>query len=260
MAKRFEQWMRQGMQSVGQVVEKAIGKAQAAKATMVTGGGLASPPALETHLGVPKLKTLLTLAAERLIPPLLPSLGGRTALEIAEGGGKFALTLKERGAPVVAMIEMGGGNAAITTDTTRHLYVIRAHLRRLPFADGAFDFCVANLATPQQGDFARALKEISRVVAADGRIVIADFHPFGAYTKRGTQRLKPAESTFRGVADYFKLARLAGLTILDIREAFIDETLRALFATPEEKTVYRALKDTPLMVCLVARKGVGDER
>lgn len=250
--------MRQGMQSVGQLVEKAIGKAQKAKATVVAGSGAPVTMTLETLFGIPKLKELLTLSANRLIPPFVPALAERAVLEIAEGTGKFAPLLKEHGAKVVAALELGGGLPPAITDSTRQLYVIRANLRRLPFADNHFYFCIANLATPQQGDLLRSLKEISRVMVPGGHIIVTDFHPFGAYAKRGSTRLKPMESTLRGIGDYFKVARMAGLQVVDLREAFIDETMRAIFTTPEEKNAYRTLKENPVMACLIARKGVID--
>lgn len=257
MAKKMEDLLRRGMQGVGQFVEKAIGKARAAKATVVAGAPSTSQPAFETSFGLSKLKEILTLANDRIVPPLLPELANKSAIEIAEGTGRFAVPLKEHGAKLVASLEIGTGVPVTNTDSTRQLYVIRGSLRRLPFADAFFDFCIANLATPHQGDFLKSLKEIGRVMAPGADLVVADYHPFGSYAKRGSARIKPVESTLRGMGDYFKVARLAGLRVRDIRESFVDETMRAAFVTPEEKIAYRTLKDNPIMVCLLLRKGSG---
>ncbi|MBI4365369.1 MAG: class I SAM-dependent methyltransferase [Deltaproteobacteria bacterium] len=254
MANKMEQFLKKGMQGVGQIVEKAIGKAAAAKASVATGAGIAAP-VLETQLGIPKVKELLTLATDRLVPSLLPNLAGRAVVEIADGVGKFAPMLKEKGAKVVASLEIGLGAPVGSSDVTRQVYVVRGSLRRLPFADHFFEFGFANMATPQQGDFLRAIKEIARVLAPGGNLLVTDYHPFGAFAKRGGARIKPAESTLKGMGDYFKIARLVGLHVQDIRETFIDETTRAAFTTPEEKTAYRALKESPLMICLVLQKG-----
>lgn len=260
MAKKMEEVLRRGMEGVGKFVEKAIGKAAAAKATVVATGTPAQAVAFETQFGIPKLRELLQLAAERLIPPLLPTLANRAVVEVGDGTGRFALACKEHGAKLVAALEIGGGAPPTIADATRQLYVIRGSLRRLPFADDFFDFGIANLATAQQGDLLRSLKEISRVLAPDAELLMIDFHPFGCYAKRGSSRIKPVESTLRGMGDYYKVARLAGLRVQDIRESFLDETMRAAFATPDEKVAYRTLKESPLMVCLQLRKGPVHER
>ncbi|MBI2346462.1 MAG: class I SAM-dependent methyltransferase [Deltaproteobacteria bacterium] len=260
MARRVEDLLRRGMRGVGTLVEKAIGTAQQARATVAAGSAAPAPPALETLLGLPKLRELLQLAADRLVPPLLPNLAGRAVLEVGEGTGRFTLACKEHGAQIVAAFELGAAFTSPLVDMTRRMYVVRGSVRRLPFRDDRFDFGIANLATSQQGDLLRALKEVSRVIQPEGTVVLIDFHPFGWYARRGATRIKPVESTLRGTGDYFKAARLAGLQLCDLREAFIDETMRAAFATPEEKVAYRTVKESPLLLCCVLRKGAAGER
>ena len=260
MPKKMEEFLRHGMQRLGRVVEKAIGTAKQAKATVVATGATPASVALETQFGIPKLKELLRFAVDRIVPSVIPTLTNRTVVEIAEETGRFALTCKEQGARLVAALELGAGQPPAVADATRQVYVIRGGLRRLPFADNFFDFGIVNLTTPLQGEFLRSLKEVSRILAPGAGLIVADFHPFGWFARRGATRIKPAESTLRGMGDYFKVARLAGLHVLDLREAFLDETMRAAFVTPEEKIAYRTLKESPLMVCLILRKGNADER
>lgn len=256
---RLESYLRRGMQAMGHVVERAIGKAQEAKKTVVTaaasGGGGGGGSTIESNLNVPKVKELLRLATDRLIPSLIPALAERRVFEVADGVGHYMSTMKEHGAGCLVATEIGAGGT-VHVDAMRQLFQVRAALHRMPFADGIFDFGIANLLTSYQGDVLRALKELSRILAAGGTVIIADFHPFGPYAKRGAARVRPTESAFRGVADYYKAARLAGLKVVDVREVFIDEGLRPAFVTPEEKCAYRALRDAPLVLAMIARKGM----
>ncbi len=261
MAKKLEDMLRKGMASVGQAVEKAIGKAQEAKQSVVTSashvGSNGKAGTLEASISIQKIKELLRVSVERLVPSVLPSLADRRALEIGDGVGRYAPSLKEHGAKLVVATEIGAsGFATRIADPVARMYMIRAAIHRLPFTDNAFDFGVANLLTPYQGNFLQALKELARILAPGGSMVITDFHPFGAYAKRGAVRVRPADSAFRGIGDYYKAARLSGLRVTDIRECFIDETVRATFQTPEEKEAYRSLRDSPLILCLVVKKGL----
>lgn len=255
---KFEDMLRSGMQKIGSAVEKVIGKAREAKQSVSlpapsTQGDY--PPSLEGLLTVPKVRELLRLSVDRMIPNLLPALTDRRAFELADGVGKYAPRMKDHGAKMVVATEIGAGMTNPITDAVNHVYMLRAAIYRLPFEDNVFDFGVANLLTPYQGNVMQAFKEISRVMAPGGTIIITDFHPFGSYAKRGTARVKPVESSFRGLADYYKAARLSGMRVTDIRESFVDETVRALFVTDEEKQIYRTLRDTPLILCMIAKKG-----
>lgn len=263
MAKKIEDILRKGMTSVGQAVEKAIGKAQEAHESVVTTaasvGGGGKGMTLETSMSVQKVKEVLRTSMERLIPTLLPALADRRTLEVADGVGRYAPSLKEHGAKLVVATEIGASGFAVrVADPVNRMYMIRAAVHRLPFSDNAFDFGIVNLLTPYQGNVLQALKELARVLAPGGSLVIADFHPFGAYAKRGAVRVRPTDSSFRGVGDYYKATRLAGLRVTDVRECFVDETVRSAFQTPEEKEAYRGLRDSPLILCLMVKKGTSE--
>ncbi len=261
--KRLEEIIRKGMTSVGHAVEKAIGKAQEARQSVATTaanvGGGTKHATLETSISLQKVKEILRASVERLVPTLFPPLADRRALEVADGVGGYAPSMKEHGARLVVTTEIGASGFTMrVADPVSRTYMTRAAIHRLPFIDNAFDFVVANLLTPYQGNVLQALKELARVLTSGGTMVLSDFHPFGAYAKRGSLRVRPTDAAFRGVGDYYKAARLAGLRVVDVRECFIDETVRAAFQTPEEKEAYRNLRDTPLVLCLVVKKGAGE--
>ena len=58
------------------------------------------------------------------------------------------------------------------------------------------------------------------------------------------------QATIRGLEDYYKMCRVSALSIVDMHEGFIDDTLRNQFATPDEMSAYREIKGTPLVIFL----------
>lgn len=253
---KLEDLLRKGMQAVGSAVEKAIGKAQEAKQTIAPQSVAGAAVTIEGQLPAPKIRELLRAAADRLVAQLMPALADRRTIEIGDGVGKSAQLLKEHGARMVVATEIGAGGGQSITDALTRMYMVRAGLGRLPFADASFDFAVANLITTYQGDVSKAVKEIARVLTPGAGLILLDFHPFGPYAKRGAVRVRPTDTGLRGVADLFTVARVAHLKITDVREVFVDESVRAAFATTEEKQAYRALRDEPLIIAYTARKGV----
>jgi SAM-dependent methyltransferase len=55
---------------------------------------------------------------------------------------------------------------------------VEGRLDHLPFRDGDFDGAVCALALSHFADPSPVISELARVVHADGRLVISDFHPF----------------------------------------------------------------------------------
>lgn len=112
-----------------------------------------------------------------LLDPIMLTLcetTGKTALDIGCGQGRFCRMLTERGAsaigidPIRAMIEeasrLGG------------TYLV-ADAQALPFQAEAFDVTVSYLALIDIPDFDSAIREMARVTARGGFLVIATVHP-----------------------------------------------------------------------------------
>jgi ubiquinone/menaquinone biosynthesis C-methylase UbiE len=101
-------------------------------------------------------------------------LGGRRVLEIGCGTGQLSAALAQRTAarvwavdPELAMVELARG---------RGVAAKAAPAEALPFRDGWFERAVMRLVVHLL-DRARALPELRRVLAADGRAAIATFDP-----------------------------------------------------------------------------------
>lgn len=246
------------MTSLGHFVEGVIGQAKKAKDSVVTttgAGGVKPIVALEGQISLVKLKEILFFSVDRLISQAAIHLVDQSALEISDGVGKFGRMLKERGAGLVIQAEIGASTMMYAENAPiQSLYTVQASLRKLPFEEGYFDFVLGNFATPYQGDMTRAIREMARMMSVGGNGIFVDFHPFGLYAKRGAQRIKGMGVSIRGFEDYFRICKHNGLVINDIKEAFVDDTVRPLFTTDEEKSVYRRVKDSPLLLCASVRK------
>jgi len=79
--------------------------------------------------------------------------------------------------------------------------------------------------------------------------VFIDYHPYGLYAKKGPNRLRSVESSIRGAEDYYRICRAAGLRVVDLREAFVDENLRSYFGD-DQISAYRSMKGSPLTIYL----------
>jgi SAM-dependent methyltransferase len=189
---------------------------------------------------------MVNFATERICVPTIPNLKGQATLEIGEGPLNMVPRYMNQQARVAIGFEIGGTPSVRQGDSSKG-YVARGQAASLPFDKDCFEYIGARLASNFQGDVIKAIKEIARVTAPGGQGFIADFHPFGLYAKKGTDRIRSIESTIRGIEDYYKICRTAGLRIVDLREAFLDETFRTMFEGDEIQT-YRNVKGTPLVV------------
>lgn len=254
MSPAWEQGLRRCMEALGRVVEWAIGGVKHAKVQVETRGGLQPILSLEDQLPVGRIRELIAAAEDRIFPACFPKLNQRRALEIAEGPVRWVTLLMKQGAEVTVGLEIGGP-ASRQGDLARG-FILRGQATALPLTTASFDYVAARLATQVQGDFPQALREMARVMTSGGQGVIVDYHPFGLYAQHGDHRLRSRLSSIRGLEDYYKLCRSVGLYVVDLRELFIDESLRPRFAAAEI-AAYRSLKGTPLVLCLFVYKRRG---
>jgi SAM-dependent methyltransferase len=245
MSDTLEQTLRRAMVALGHVVERMIGTVKHAKVQVESRGGVQPVLSLESLLAPARIADLIEWSIQRVMKDALPDLSGLTALEIGEGPARYLPHLLASKAQTAVGVEIGGAVSEKQGDASRG-YVLRAQPSRLPFPNNRFGYAIARLATPQQGDVVRVVHELGRVLAPGGQGVLIDYHPFGPYAKRGTGRLRSAESGLRRFEDYYRLAKKVDLRVVDLREAIVDEEMRSFFEQPEIG-IYRALKGSPLI-------------
>lgn len=245
MAESFESTLRKAMEALGRVVEQAIGKAKRAKVQVGSRSGVQPVLSLESLLPPDRMKELIEEATKSVLAEAIPDIKGGTALEIGEGPALYGRKLLGSKASNSVAVEVGGKLTERQNDATRG-FVVQAKPSRLPFQSQSFNYVLGRLATPHQGDIVKAVTEIGRVLAPGGQGVIVEFHPFGLYAKRGPQRMKSIESNLRKFEEYYRLCRKAGLRVVNLRESFVEENMRKLFAEGEI-SAYRSLKNTPIL-------------
>lgn len=248
MSDSIESALKKLMEGAGRLIEKVIGEAHKAKVSVGTRSGIKPILSLESQFAPKKISEMINFATDRICVPTIPGLKGQATLEIGEG----PLTMLPRFTGQQARVAVGfeiGGSLSIRQGDPGKGYVARGQASSLPFEKDFFEYIGARLASNVQGDIVKAIKEIGRVMAPGGQGFLADFHPFGLYAKKGTDRVRPVESIVRGIEDYYKMFRSAGLRIVDLKEAFIDEGFRSMFQGDEIQT-YRNVKGTALVVYL----------
>jgi hypothetical protein len=201
---------------------------------------------LESQLPPSKINEIINFATEQVYTAKIPNLEGMTTLEIGDGPPLFTQKFLQQQARVAINANIGKTPPHVQGDMSRG-FVVNTSAGNTPFEEGFFDYIAARLSTSLQGDITKTIKEISRIITSGGQGVIIDFHPFGLYAKRGSNRLHSTESTISGIGDYYKIFRNYNLRVIDLKEAFIDETYRSLFKEVDIQS-YRNIKGTPILV------------
>ncbi len=246
-----EKILHKGAGFLGNLIERVVGKAKQAKEGLDKKAGIQPILSLESRLPVLKLKQLIDLMGERFVLSAIPSLAEKTVLEVGEGSLKFQKLILDKKPKVFCGVSVGESGKLPQSGMP---FVLKGSFKSIPFEEAFFDWALCRLASPLQGDVISSIKELGRVLAPEGEGFLLDYHPFGLYAKGGKERLRSVQSTIRGVEDYFKMAKMAGLAVTDLHEGFIDDTLRNQFTLPDEMSAFREIKGTPLVLFLRVMK------
>jgi SAM-dependent methyltransferase len=130
--------------------------------------------------------------------------GGRTALDVATGGGHVAQRLRQAGLEVVSCDPAPG----MAPDV-----ICRAE--DLPFADASFDIVASRLGAHHFDDVAAAVREMARV-AAD-RVLMVDNVYAGEAWEAADRIRDPSHVRKLDEDEWRKLFEEAGLRVTDVR-------------------------------------------
>lgn len=189
---------------------------------------------------------------------------GRLTLDIGCGEGRLSRDLTALGHKVVG-IDSSATMIAAARDLSPELEFVEADAAHMPIEDESVDLAVAFMSLMDIDDMEGAILETKRVLASDGRLVIAVVHPINSGHR--VEREHP-ERPLELVHDYFErrhytdtIARdglamtfeSVHLTLQDYFEAlaaaaFVVEALREIPGTSERWLRY------PLFLHLVAAK------
>ena len=169
---------------LGNIFERLVGLPKQAKETIDKGRGGSPLLSLESRIPAAKLTQLIDAISERFVQTHLPPLAQKKVLELGEGKLPYQKMLLDKNPQLLAGLVAGDvqGRGAQNASSI----FLQGNFRAIPFANQFFDFVVARLTTPLQGDVVSAVKEIGRVLAPGGTTLILDFHPFGLFAKSGS--------------------------------------------------------------------------
>lgn len=131
----------------------------------------------------PYAHNLLMEVEEQAMQELLPPVRGKRVLDLACGTGRYARLLQERGAHVIAL----DFSFEMLIHTQAHLARTQADMRMLPLRDACADVIVCGLAVGHLANLQDGVREIARVLAAQGTFVYSDFHAAARDWKRTFQ-------------------------------------------------------------------------
>jgi SAM-dependent methyltransferase len=248
----WEENLRRVVIRLGKGLESLITKIQSSRAVQKI-PKVTPVLSIEGQLPTPKVRELAQHVSLRLLTDMIPPLVDKSVLLVGEGITAGVPLCHDKGVSTLVQVELSGSESPLADGDDE----LRIHCRphHLAVRSGSFDTVIALLATPFQGELEQALQELARTLVVGGDFLLADFHPFGLYAKRGSHRLRA--SFAHGIEDYYRMARGFGIDLTDCREGFCDEKAAAFFATPDEKQIYRRIKDSPLVIAFRGRK-LGD--
>jgi len=196
----------------------------------------------------------LMRAEQQAMLALWPELGGRRALDLACGTGRYAQLLEERGAAFVVATDLSPAMLAHSSVRQR----VRADMMQLPFADASFDFVVSGLAVGHAPSLDHWMREVARVLAPGGVLLYSDFHPEAAragmtrsFTDTRSRRHTLLHCNY-DLAAHRAAGAAAGLQLDVVHEVRVGEDLREAFEGSQD--FYRRWAGLPVVLVLRAVK------
>lgn len=162
---------------------------------------------------------------ERVLFDLAGSLRGRNLLDVGTGDGTYAIEAARREARVTA-IDVDPDMLAATrlrADSEGVSVALReARAEELPFVDGAFDVVLAVTVLCFVPDARGAVREMARVLAPGGRLVLGELGRFSVWAAERRVRGWLGSPTWKRARfwsrrDLAELAREAGLHVVETR-------------------------------------------
>ena len=130
--------------------------------------------------------------------------GGRTALDVATGGGHVARRLREAGLEVVSCDPSPGMQPDVI-----------CFAEDLPFEDASFDVAVTRVAPHHFADIQAAVNELARV--ASDRVLVVDNLFLGEAAEEAEKLRDPSHVRNYSEAEWRGFLENAGLTVEEVR-------------------------------------------
>ncbi len=191
-------------------------------------------------------------------------LRGKRVLDVGTGDGTYAIEAAERGAIVTALdLEQEMLDAAHARAVSRGVEVTlqRGRAEQLPFEDASFDVVIAVTVLCFVPDAQRAVREMARVLAPGGRVVVGELGRFSVWAAERRVRDWLGASTWRRAqfwsrSELAALAHGAGLHAANVRGSvfFPPSGIAARLVAPLEPLLTRLHAPGAAFLALAADK------
>jgi ubiquinone/menaquinone biosynthesis C-methylase UbiE len=193
---------------------------------------------------------------ERKLTALLPDLGGKYALDLACGTGRWLEKLSGMGTGLQVGVDF---SAAMLREAVKKAAVrgrlARADCLSLPFRASVFDLVVCSFALGHVSDLGQALSELARVTKAGADVVVSDLHP-EAYERgwrtgfRDSRNVVRIETTPRSAEEIVRAFYSAGFECLTHLPLCLGEPEKPIFARAGKCHLFtRACQVPAVLVC-----------
>ena len=183
-----------------------------------------------------------------------PDVGGKRALDLACGSGRYSRLLQQSQAAHVVALDFCQPMLTQIADVPR----VRADMMSLPFASDSFDVVVSGLAIGHAQSLDTWMCEVARVLGPGGRLLYSDFHPAAvgvgltrSFKDAADQTWTVPHSTYDPEVQLRAAAR-AGLTVEAIHEIRVGFELTEPF--PRSQEFYARCSGVPIVLIVRARK------
>lgn len=169
---------------------------------------------------------------DRLVRAMTPPLAGLRLIDAGCGTGR---RVAEAGATQAIGIDQSAEMLGVAGHLCPpHVELIQGDLRALPVADAGADVTWCRLVIGHLPECAAAYRELARVTAIGGTVIVTDFHPHAhaaghRRTFRADKKVHEVEHYLHSLEDHLVQASHAGLRALAVQDGAIDWEVRPFY-------------------------------
>ena len=199
-------------------------------------------------------ETAVSALEASVVASLDVPLRGKRVLDVGCGIARRLGAAREAGASLALGIDL---TPAMLAQARGEPLLAAADARALPVAEAAFDVVWCRLVLGHLRTLEPAYRELARVCAPGGVVLVTDFHPTAATAgHRRTFRdadgeLHEVENHVHRVLAHRVAAARAGLSPRERRDGTVDDTVRGFYERAGRLDTYERQRGLPLVLALV---------
>jgi malonyl-CoA O-methyltransferase len=205
-------------------------------------------------------ETAISLIEDRLVTGLTPPLAGLRLLDAGCGIGR---RMQDAGAEAVIGIDASREMLDAGIGADRSLPGLRTmvgDVRDLPLTDACVDVTWCRLVLGHLPAIDQAYRELARVTAAGGSVIVSDFHAAAhdaghRRTFRDDDGVHEVEHYRHPLEAHVAAARAAGLTPTASREGVVGAEVEALYRQAGREALYGEHRGLPVVLAMAFRCG-----